>query len=100
MLSRSYSYILYKDSVEDKDIPKFFTDAQEYVNRIYGSAPVRNQYHSKILESVVWEIESDRIGWFKDFLKDGDSETVLRRMIGRKQKRKTASRWLHLRKEL
>lgn len=67
LLSRSYSYILYKDSVEDKDIPKFFTDAQEYVNRIYGSAPVRNQYHSKILESVVWEIESDRIGWFKDF---------------------------------
>lgn len=76
LLSRSYSYILYKDSVESSDKQRFFTDAQEYINRISGVSPIRNQYHSKILDSVVWEIESDRIGWFKDFFEGwgfGDS---------------------------
>lgn len=76
LLSRSYSYILYKDSVESSDKQKFFTDAQEYINRISGVPPIRNQYHSKILDSVVWETESDRIGWFKDFFEGwgfGDS---------------------------
>ena len=69
LLSRSYSSILYKDSVELKDKKRFFADADEYLSRISGVV-VCNEYHSKILDSVVWEIDDNRIKWFKTFFEN------------------------------
>ncbi len=69
LLSRSYSSILYKDSAELKDKKKFFADADEYLSRISG-VRVCNEYHSKILDSVVWEIDDNRIKWFKSFFEN------------------------------
>lgn len=76
LLSRSYSYLLYQDSVELKDRGKFFADAHEYVSRISHASPTRNQYHSRILQSVIWEMEDTDAGWFKDYFETwgfGDS---------------------------
>lgn len=66
LLSGSYSSILYKDSAELKDKKKFLADANEYVSRIDG-VTVRNKNHSKILESVLWELDKNSNIWFKDF---------------------------------
>lgn len=66
LLGQSYYSILYKDSTEMKNKGKFFSDADEYVSRIDGVA-VRNAYHSKILVSVMWELDAERIPWFKPF---------------------------------
>ena len=65
-LSRAYYSILYKDSAEAKNKTQFFNDAEEYVNRLAGVI-VKNQYHSKILDSVLWEIDEQRLNWFKSF---------------------------------
>lgn len=76
LLSRSYSFVLYKDSVEDNKTAAYFADAQEYIDRVGQSAPLRNPYHSKILESVVWEVKDENLGWFKIFFEKwgfGDS---------------------------
>lgn len=66
LLSRSYYSILYKDSTELKDRKKYFSDADEYVSRA-SDVTVCNAYHSKILDSVLWEIEDNEILWFKSF---------------------------------
>ena len=69
LFSRSYSSILYKDSVELKDKKRFFADADEYLSRISGVI-VSNEYHSRILDSVVWEVDENRIKWFKSFFEN------------------------------
>lgn len=69
LLSRSYSSILYKDSAELKDKKRFFADADEYLSRISGVS-VCNEYHSRILESVVWEVDDNRTKWFKSFFEN------------------------------
>ena len=69
LLSRSYSSILYKDSAELKDKKRFFADAEEYLDRISGVS-VSNEYHSKILDSVIWEIDENKIKWFKSFFEN------------------------------
>ena len=66
LLSRSYWSMLYKDSAETNDMRKFFADADEYVARISGTT-VRNEYHSKILDSVLWKVEGNRVAWFREF---------------------------------
>lgn len=66
LLSRSYYTILYQDSAELKDRRKFFADAGEYISRI-GGVSVCNAYHSKILDSVLWEIDNPEKLWFKSF---------------------------------
>lgn len=66
LLSRSYLSILYKDSVELKEKKRFFADAEEYLNRISGIT-VSNEYHSKILDSVIWEVDDNGLKWFKSF---------------------------------
>lgn len=66
LFSGSYVSILYKDSVELKDKKRFLSDASEYVSRIEG-VTVNNKSHSRILESVIWELDKNSGVWFKDF---------------------------------
>lgn len=88
LLSRSYSFILYKDSVDNKGWTVFSADAMEYVSRIGESNVICNQFHSKILESVVWEVDDDRLHWFKDFFEKWGFEESLRPEDWRKQEGK------------
>lgn len=67
IFSHAYYSILYKDSAMANDLQLFFKDANEYVSRIDEGLSIRNQYHSKILESVLWRVDDSHILWFKTF---------------------------------
>ena len=88
LLSRSYSFLLYKDSVDNKGWQVFSADAMEYVNRIGESNVICNQSHSKVLESVVWEVDGDRLSWFKDYFEKWGFGESLRPEDWRKQEGK------------
>lgn len=66
LLSRSYYSILYKDSAESKNKNQYYKDAEAYINRIEG-VDVSNVFHSKILDSVIWELDNNKKSWFKTF---------------------------------